>query len=106
MKILSEKKLCFNCTAQTHRANQCHNKRMRTISNWKHHTSICNKQDQRKTLLLAPSVKMVVYPAVVVKVEGISCRALLDTGTYVSADLLKHVRKKLTRRETKTGRVL
>ena len=104
-RILSEKKLCFNCTAQQHRANQCNSKRTCTICKRKHHTSICDKQDESKTLLLAASDKMVVYPVVVVKVEGISCRALLDTGSgssYVSAELLKHVRKKPIRKDTKT----
>ena len=38
----------------------------------------------------------------VVKVEGISCRALLDTCSSVSAERLKHIRKKPIRRETKT----
>ena len=37
----------------------------------------------------------VIYPVVVVKVEGVKCRALLDTGagsSYASAALLNQVR--------------
>jgi len=47
----------------------------------------------------------VVYPVVVVYVDGIKCRALLDTGagsSYASAYLLDMLDKKPKRTETKT----
>ena len=101
-RILSENILCFNCTAQKHRANQCHSKRTCTICKRKHHTTFCDKQDQSKSSLLAASDKMVIYPVILFKVEVISCRTLLDTGSgssNVSAEILKHVRKKPIRRD-------
>ena len=44
------------------------------------HTSTCNKQN----LYLSATENnegVLVYPVVLVKVEGVKCRALLDTGT-------------------------
>lgn len=62
----------------------------------KHHTSICHKQETTNPFLLASGIPTgnVTYPFVVVEVEGIKCRALLDTGaesSYTSAALLDHI---------------
>ena len=38
-KLLSEKKLCFNCTGSSHRASECRSKQ---TCNRRHHTSICD----------------------------------------------------------------
>ena len=59
----------------------------------RHHTSICDGAAQ---LMTATSSRddAVVYPVVVVEVEGVRCRALLDTGagrSYASAPLLDRV---------------
>ena len=46
-----------------------------------------------------------VYPVVVVDVDGIRCRALLDTGarsSYASAALISKLNRKTDRREYKT----
>ena len=48
-KILSEKKLCFNCTGEKDRASECKSDQTCRIFNRKHHTSIC---DNDKGLLL------------------------------------------------------
>ena len=45
-----------------------------------------------------------IYPVVIVKVEGIKCRALLDTGTgssYASSTLLQLIKKKPIRQDYK-----
>jgi hypothetical protein len=63
----------------------------------KHHTSIC---DQRENQLLAASCKenrSVCYPVVVVEINGIKCRALLDTGagsSYASSALINKLKIK------------
>ena len=96
-KILSEKKLCFNCTGTRHRADECKSKLRCQICDRKHHTSICHKQEnQANPLLVATGIPTgnVTYPVVVVEVEGIKCRALLDTGagsSYASAALLDRI---------------
>ena len=93
-KILSEKKLCFNCTGTRHRADECRSKLRCQICDRKHHTSICHKQENKTNpLLVATGIPTgnVTYSVVVVEVEGIKCRALLDTGagsSYASAALL------------------
>ena len=60
---------------------------------------------QSQTLQCAkPNQSSVIYPVVVVEVEGIKCRALLDTGSgnsYVSL-LMNLTKKKPARQEIKT----
>ena len=61
----------------------------------KHHTSICDS-DRGAQLLTAACLAndAVVYPVVVVDVERVRCRALLDTGagsSYASATLLDRI---------------
>lgn len=96
-KILSEKKLCFNCTGTGSRADECKSKLRCQICDRKHHTFICHKQENKTNpLLVATGIPTgnVTYPVVVVEVEGIKCRALLDTGagsSYASATLLDHI---------------
>ena len=46
-----------------------------------------------------------IYPVVVVEVEGVKCRALLDTGSgnsYASSTLMNLTKKKPVRQEIKT----
>ena len=92
-KILAEKKLCFNCTGMKHRASDCKSTINCQKCNQKHHTSICTK-DQPLLTATGTSYEPLVYPVVVVNVEGVKCRALLDTGagsSYASAALLNRL---------------
>ena len=102
-KYLSERRLCFNCTGTRHRAADCRITRSCQKCNGRHHTSICDKEPQQ--LLLTRFEDEVIYPVVVVNVNGImACRALLDTGTgssYASATLVKHLGKQPARTECK-----
>ena len=55
-------------------------------------------------MLLATGKGAVIYPVIVVDVDGIKCRALLDTGagsSYASAALIKEIGKQLSRTEQK-----
>ena len=96
-KIISEKKLCFNCTGTRHRADECKGKLRCQICDRKHHTSICHEQEnQANPLLVATGIPTgnVTYPVVVVEVEGIKCCTLSDTGagsSYASAALLDRI---------------
>ena len=101
-KHLSEKKLCFNCTGSRHRAAECRIVRSCQKCNGRHHTSICDRESQQ--MLLATGQGVVTYPVVVVDVDGIKCRALLDTGagrSYTSAALINQPRKQPSRMEHK-----
>ena len=89
-KLLAEKKLCFNCTGGKHRAADCK-------------STICTKKEQ---LLTANGTNdgPLVYPVVVVSVEGVKCRALLDTGSgnsYASAALIDLLPKRGIRKEVR-----
>ena len=100
-KILAQKKLCFNCAGSQHRAAECKSKMACQKCKKRHHTSIC---DQSEQLLVAGSnVNMqVTHPVVIVEVEGVKCRALLDTGagsSYASAALLERISKRKCRKE-------
>ena len=83
-KILSEKKLCFNCTGTQHRTLACKSKRMCQICQRKHHISTCDKSGN----MMLPTENLVIHPAVVLKVNNVSRRDLFDTdagSSYASA---------------------
>ena len=92
-KHLTLKRLCFNCTGTNHKASECRCPTACQVCHKKHHTSICEgKPDQ---MLVANGNSSVVYPVVIVEVNGVRCRALLDTGagsSYASAALLNRIK--------------
>ena len=81
-----------------------------------HHTSICdnrgdNPDEVSKVLMTAPNARnaMVTYPVVVAEVNGVKCRALLDTGagsSYASSTLINHIRAKPIRKEFRCIEIL
>ena len=55
-------------------------------------------------MLLTTNTSLVTYPVLVIEVEGVKCRALIDTGAgspYASSKLLNKINKKPIRREIK-----
>ena len=102
-KIISTKRLCFNCTGRQHRASECRSNKRCQYCEGRDHTSVCDKNIE-STPNLSTAEQNVIYPIVMVKVNGIKCRALLDTGSgssYASSTLIKRIKKKPTRTETK-----
>ena len=112
-RILQNKKLCFNCTGSKHRAPQCRSHWTCVHFKQRHHSSICDKvegggqQTNHGGVVLTASLDgdKVCHLVVFVKVNGITCRALLDTSASVSyasgylLNLLKLVpTRSLTRR--------
>ena len=61
-KILSEKKLCFNCTGTRHRADECKSKLRCQICDRKHHTSICHKQESCTYLCVDAEIRTQLSP--------------------------------------------
>ena len=98
---------CYNCTGGKHRADECKSRLRCQKCSRKHHTSICSTRENDFNPLLVAAGKpnaRVTYPFVVVEVEGVKCRALLDTGagsSYASAALLNRIS---TRKRTKEVR--
>ena len=93
-RYLSEKKLCFKCTGTRHWVAECRIVRSCQKCGARNHTSICDKGPQQ--MLLTTGEGAVMYPVVVVIVDDIKCRALLDTGagsSYASAALVKRLGK-------------
>ena len=101
--ILVKKKLCFNCTGPKHRANECRSTTGCQKCNQRHHTSICTVKESLK-VVPGGSNGQVVYPVVDINVEGVICRALLDTGagsSYASAALLDKLPKRPQSKEVR-----
>ena len=110
-RILAKKGLCFNCARKMHRASECASKSSCSHCNKRHHTSICEQandkrnetpaNDEQHTDHQRPNGKKLltdggsgdgIFPVVAVKVNGITCHALIDSGagsSYASAKLIK-----------------
>lgn len=101
-KILGTKRPCFNCTGAKHRAADCRSRSSCQQCNRKHHSSICDMPP--KKLLTARNAEngTVCHPLVVVRVNGVKCRALLDTGagsSYASSALIDRLKTNPNRSE-------
>ena len=68
------KKICFNCTGEKQSEQTCR------ICNRKDHTFICDR-DTGLLLTTNKNKASVTYPVVLIKVDGVTCRALLDTAS-------------------------
>ncbi|CAB4039723.1 Hypothetical predicted protein [Paramuricea clavata] len=99
-KILAEKKLCFNCTGTRHRAADCKSTTGCQLCSKGHHTSICEtKKPNRANMMSTCDGYKVIHPIVVIKVDCVECRALVDSGAascYASSKLLDSLGKKPT----------
>jgi hypothetical protein len=98
-QILAKKHLCFNCALGSHQAAKCQSRISCQKCGKRHHTSICDKQtnEERKIALTANGVGEGVFPVVLLKVDGITTRALIDSGSnssYVSAKVADMMSKK------------
>ena len=108
--ILSDKKLCFNCTGAKHRAEKCRSAKACLKCKNKHHTSICDKlADSKSEPMLVTSKTNVTYPVAITKVNGVKYRALLDTGSdspYISKSYVDLLKKNPVRKENKAIKAL
>ncbi|XP_065070928.1 uncharacterized protein LOC135695688 [Rhopilema esculentum] len=104
--ILRHKRLCFNSTGSNF--TECQVKRGCRNCHNRHHTSVCDKKSrdsktsQPNQVMLATGAQGIIYSVVVVKVNGITCRALLDTGagsSYISSKLVDILKIKPVTRE-------
>ena len=106
-KILARKGLCFNCAVKPHRAVDCPSKSSCQHCSKRHHSSICDKRPGNgKKLMTDGASDDGIFPVVVVKVNGIMCRALIDSGagnSYASANLVDALGKKPS--EVKSQRI-
>ena len=113
-QILAKHRLCFNCTGGSHRAAECPSKRSCQQCDRRHHTSICERTEREeensggdgksKKLNTANTTSEGVFPVVNVRVNGILCRALIDSGagsSYASAKLIHELHLKPVNVQTK-----
>ena len=91
-KFLAQRRLCFNCTNSGHQASKCGNKYSCRNCGRRHHTSICDRREPPQEVALTAAKRGDgIFPVVNVKVNGIECRALIDTGagsSYASTKLI------------------
>ena len=110
-KILSDKKLCFNYTWAKHRVTECRRAKTCLKCKSKHHTSICDKLVDRisETMLVTTKTNETYLVAIIIKVNGVKCRALLDTGSgssYISESFIDLLKINPVRKEHKTTEIL
>lgn len=95
-KILARKSLCFTCATKPHRAANCTGKSACGHSGKRHHTSTCAQEIGNQINERASGGKLMtdggndegIFPVVVIKVNGLTCRVLIDSGagsSYASA---------------------
>ena len=113
-QILAKHRLCFNCTGSKHRAADCPSKKGCQLCDRRHHTSISEQTTKReqnsgedgnsKKLYTTNESSEGVFPVVNVRVNGILCRALIDSGagsSYASAKLIHELHLKPVDVQTK-----
>ena len=103
-RVLSNKHLCFNCTGTRHKAADCKCRVLCQVCQKRHHTSICDRLGEQLMTATSAGKTAVIHPVVVVKVLGMKCRALLDTGagsSYASAALLNLLQVRPYHREVR-----
>ena len=86
-----------------HRANECKSANSCRTCKRKHHISICEKT-QDVILDTNERNTSITYPVVIISVDGMKCRALLDTGagsSYISSTIVSKLNKQPVRRYTK-----
>ena len=110
-KHLAKNRLYFNCAQGLHRASECKSFSACHKCQRKHHTSICDQRDNQLLTASCNENRSACYPVVVVVgIDGIKCRALLDTGagsSYASSgliDMLKIKSMKVERRRIEMER--
>ena len=79
-RVLSNKHPCFNCTGTRYKAADCKCRAICQVCQKGHHTSICDTLGEHLMTATSAGKTAVIHPVVVVKVQGVKCRALLDTG--------------------------
>ena len=79
-------------------------KRTCSTCNERHRSSICRKSYPSVPTMSSTNQGDVTHPVAIISVDGVKCRALLDTGagsSYISGGLMNVLRKKPIRKETK-----
>ena len=79
-QVLAKRRLCFNCAAGNHKAAECPSK-----STCQRHTSICDHRDKptkkEKAYTAGDNTNDEgIFPIVTVRVGGVLCRTLIDSG--------------------------
>ena len=106
-QILAKRRLCFNCACGSHKASECASKIACKKCGKRHHTSICDtneKPNNRDVAMTTGEKSEGIFPIVVVEVNGVRCRAIIDSGagsSYVSAKLISLLKVKPVDVETK-----
>ena len=95
-----------NCRSNKHRAVDCQDNQKCLLCKCKHHTSVYEtRSDETSELVLASAESSVIYPVVIIIVNSIKCRALLETGSgsfYASEAIIDLLKINPIRKEYRT----
>ena len=109
-RLLAKKRLCFNCAIGSHRASQCLSKASCKKCGKRHHTSICNTTKVKvEPALTTNQASEGVLPIVIIRINGLKCRALIDSGSgssYISAKLVDMLKVKPDATQTRQVEML
>ena len=108
-KILAKKRLCFNCASGQHHANSCKSKISCQLCEGRHHTSICESKNPDETnsgtsFTASINKTSVIHPVVLIKINGQTFRALLDSGashSYASSTLIEQIKARPVKTSTR-----
>ena len=90
ISTMDQNRSCCNCATPNHRAAECFSKKTCLHCHKRHHSSICDREQTgsgKQTLMTASENNEEIMPVLTVKVDGITCHVLIDTGTGSSYDL-------------------
>ena len=107
-KILAKKRLCFNCAIGSHRAAECSSKASCQKCGKRHHTSICNTTKVKEEHTLTTNQSSVL-PIIMIRINGVKCRALIDSGSgssYISGKLVDMLKVKPDSTQTRQVQML
>lgn len=111
-QILKKKRLCVNCAIGSYRAADCSSKSTYQHCGRRHHSSICDLQkrrDERENALTTNHSSEGAFPVLVIEVNGVKCRALIDfgsTSSYISANLVNILKAKAVSSQTEKVEML
>lgn len=102
-KFLRDNRLCYNCARTGHISQQCRSRGCFKCKG-KHHTSICDKNENPLLTVYTPSTEETLPAIIPVKIDGKTLWAYLDTGSgrnFISAEAIKRLKLSPVRHETR-----
>ena len=102
-KFLADNRLCYNCGRAGHIGHHCRSRGCFKCKG-RHHTSICDRNDNPLLTVYTPSAEETLPAIIPVKINGTTLWAYLDTGSgrnFISLEAVKRLKLNPVRHETR-----